>query len=197
MTAIELDPGVGGQCIGEDALQVADLIVSTTAARVSRAIRSATSSPVSHAMLYVGNGHVIEAIQEGVVERPLAAALAEATLAVAYRRLDLTPELAQAVIAYARQHVGRSYDYGGALGAGAASVSRVHCVVALGILGCAVARSGRFQHPNRFFCSELVLESFRRVGLPISNVPPAIASPNEIPVAFSHGVLLYVGHLAT
>ena len=71
MSAIELDPGVGGQCVGESALEAGDLIVSTTAARVSRGIRTATSSPVSHAMLYVGNGQVIEAIQEGVVERPL------------------------------------------------------------------------------------------------------------------------------
>src|SRR6476620_6347967 len=56
---IPLDPGIGGMSIGVDALQPADIIVSTARHAVSYAIRAGTLSAVSHAMLYVGDGRVI------------------------------------------------------------------------------------------------------------------------------------------
>ena len=67
---IPLDPGVGGMSIGVDALQPADIIVSTARHAVSYAIRAGTLSAISHAMLYVGNGKVIEAVGSGVREVP-------------------------------------------------------------------------------------------------------------------------------
>lgn len=71
--------------IHPSALQPADIVVSTTPATVSWVIREVTGAPFSHAMLYVGNGDVIEAIPSSVVPRTLNAALSEATLAVAFR----------------------------------------------------------------------------------------------------------------
>lgn len=54
---ISLTPaGGGGMCIGPEALQAADIIVSTTRAAVSGVIRFGTNSTVSHAALYAGNG---------------------------------------------------------------------------------------------------------------------------------------------
>src|SRR5437016_420646 len=102
MAEVPLSPAVGGRSVGELALEPADIIVSTTGATVSRVIRAATGSPVSHAILYTGNDSVIEAIGEGVVSRSITASLAHATLAVAYRRKALTSGAAQAVIRYAQ-----------------------------------------------------------------------------------------------
>ncbi len=194
-TTIPLTPTTGGgQCIAISALAPADIIVSTTAATVSGVIRGATGSQVSHAMIYAGGGQVIEAIGEGgVVNRPLSAALADATLAVAYRHRNVGRGNASAIIGFARQWVGRRYDTSGAAGAGIAG-NGVICL-AVGIVACAAAKGGKFNNRDEFFCSELVLEAFRRAGAPITNVPPSTSSPQHIVRAYSQGQLQYVGHL--
>ena len=54
---IRLDPGAGGRSIGEDALNMADMIVSTVdGSAVSLGIRVASGSPVSHSILYIDWG---------------------------------------------------------------------------------------------------------------------------------------------
>ncbi|MDB5915682.1 MAG: hypothetical protein JWP22_4357, partial [Ramlibacter sp.] len=111
--AIPLDPGAGGRSIGVGALQAGDIIVSTTSQFVSRAIRLGTFSPVSHTMLYVGDGKVIEAIGSGVRETTLAAAMADAILAVAYRHPRLDAAHATVAVAYARTRIGNPYNYAG------------------------------------------------------------------------------------
>ncbi len=75
MVRIPLSPPQGGECILDSALQPADIIVATTRDPRSVAIRDWTGSPISHCMLYAGGGLVIEAINEGVVSRPLSTAL--------------------------------------------------------------------------------------------------------------------------
>ena len=87
---VPLDPGVGGCSIHEGALQMADIIVSTTNAGVSGAIRVGTGSSASHAALYDGNGMVIEALGHGVVAHAIATALDDDSLAVVYRAPNLT-----------------------------------------------------------------------------------------------------------
>lgn len=62
MTLPALSPPIGGQSISVAALMPADVIVSTTNAAISRAIRTVSSSVVSHAMIYAGGGFVIESI---------------------------------------------------------------------------------------------------------------------------------------
>ena len=78
MTTIPLAPkNGGGQCLGLQALQRADIIVTTASSVVSWGIRAAESvesdtiSYVSHAMIYAGHGRVIEAIGGGVGEHDL------------------------------------------------------------------------------------------------------------------------------
>jgi cell wall-associated NlpC family hydrolase len=191
---IALTPSTGGGvCIPGESLLLADIIVSTTAALVSRGIRAGTGSAVSHAMLYVGGGRVIEAIGQGVTERSLSAAISDATLAVAYRVKDINVATAAKVIAFARVHLGRKYDARGALGAGLA-YNPVLCI-ASGIGACVAARAGKFNTADRFYCSELVLDAFKRAGAPIADVTPGTSVPQHIPQAYSSGRLLYVGHI--
>lgn len=87
------------------ALEIADIIVSTTGASLSKAIRTATQSEVSHALLYVGDGLIVEAIGSGVDVRPIGDALIDANLAVAYRHSGMTPGKAMIVRDYADQRL--------------------------------------------------------------------------------------------
>jgi cell wall-associated NlpC family hydrolase len=202
MTSIPLSPKQGGQCILPSALAPADIIVSTTNALISRGIRADTRSSISHVILYAGTGQVVEAVQAGVVARSLNEALKGATVAVAYRYRGLTPRQACIAITYARTKVGLKYDVGGALGGGARANPAV-CVVALqpalGIFGafsaCGAAANGKWQNPNRYYCSELVLESFQKAGIHIVPVSPSVSVPEDIVGAYNRGVLEYVGHL--
>jgi cell wall-associated NlpC family hydrolase len=113
MSGIPLDPGAGGQSILSEALEVADIIVSTTGARITGAIRAGSLSRVSHAMLYIGQGRVVEAIDEGVTIRSLQSAISTGRPAVAYRRNGLSGGGAERVAQWARDREDARYDLAG------------------------------------------------------------------------------------
>jgi hypothetical protein len=104
--------------ISLSALRPADIIVSTTDAAVSAVIRAGSGSSVSHSMLYIGGGAVVEAVDVGVLRRPLADALQGAVLAIALRRRNLTEKQRTDVLAHAIRFAGSSlpYDTVGAAG---------------------------------------------------------------------------------
>ncbi|MEP7341352.1 MAG: hypothetical protein ABI977_26720 [Acidobacteriota bacterium] len=194
--AIALTPKDGaGMSMGESALVSADIIVSTTRAAVSFGIRAGSLSHVSHAMLYIGGGEVIEATGQGVVKRALATALHDATLAVAYRRKELSRLEADLVIRFAERQKGRKYDTAGAMLSGGGRANTLLCVTLLGGVGCVVAREGGFSNAEKFYCSELVAEAFRQAHKPIVDFRSDASSPQNIVQAYSNGLLEYVGHL--
>lgn len=174
---IALDPGVGGTCIMYAALQPADIIVSTTSAGISGAIRVATGSVVSHAKLYIGNNEVVEAIGTGVTRRTLDDSLGEDRLAVAYRYPHMTDGLAKSVINSALSNIGAKYSVKGAILAG----DQIACR----IVG---------PQPASFFCSQLVAEAFRQAGAPLTELPSQCVTPEGI-VNIATQKLTYVGHL--
>jgi cell wall-associated NlpC family hydrolase len=176
--SVALTPsGGGGLCIGQDTLQPADIIVSTTRAFASEAIRFDTHSPVSHAALYAGNGEVVEALTQGVVRHTLPVALADDVLAVAYRSPQMTGEIADRIVAYAASQLGRPYNFLGAL----LSTRPILCHL-----------SG--SQPASFFCSQLVFEAYRRGGLPLTNLPSGCVTPAAA-VEIAQDRLAYLGHL--
>ena len=71
-------------------LHKADVIFSTQRdSAISATIRAATDSTISHTMLVTEHLKVIEAIDEGVKERPWNIASKDMTLAIAMRRHSL------------------------------------------------------------------------------------------------------------
>jgi len=199
LMTIPLDPGMGGQSVGLDALHNADIIVSTTPALISRLIRRATASTVSHAMLYIGGGQVVEAIGEGVRLRPLATAVQDASLAVAYRHPMITEMQALRARDFAGHQIGKAYDSLGIVGqAGFQLDRRVFCLN--GNIEC-IRRVGRnnmrIQQTDKFFCSELVWAAFQKAGIPLTATPPSWNSPDDIPNLWMRGNINYVGHLKT
>ncbi len=189
-------------------LRKGDIIVSTTNADISKAIRQGIGSDFSHSMLYKGSNIVIEAIAEGVVERSWSDASSEATLAIALRRRDMTDALRDEVVKHAESFKGLKYDAVGAAGAG---ITKKRGAVLSGILfgglsifpmgssagvitNGAVLNNARDSNKDKaFFCSELVARAYQLAGKPLADgVEPTFMNPREIRMSSK---LLYIGHL--
>ena len=61
-----LTPTDGGRLVRPDELLAGDILLSADPGIASAGIRLLTTSPVSHAAIYVGNGEVAEALRGGV-----------------------------------------------------------------------------------------------------------------------------------
>jgi uncharacterized protein YycO len=199
---IPLDPGAGGRSIGVDALEPGDIILSTTSETVSRVIRGATGSEVSHAAIYVGNGEMAEALGDGVSIKPVATGIMDDSVAVAFRYPGLTAQQAQQVSDFARGAAGRKYDYWGVidqaryklapafcatLGAGA----RAQCESWVGSVDLGTSRN------DSFYCSELVIAAYQAAGVQLTNGSVQTQSPEDIAQLRLTNTLQYVGHLKT
>ena len=188
--AIPLDPGEGGMSIGVDALQAGDIIVSTARHIVSYAIRLGTLSAISHAMLYVGDGKVIEAVGEGVREVPIEQAIEGALVAVAYRDPRVSTSIASAIVAHARSRVGNPYNYAGVGFIGYRILNPGGAVIIDAIgrrLGLEVGQA------SAVYCSELVFEAYEQAGVPLGQ-RAATSTPDDLVDLFGN-LLTYVGHL--
>ncbi len=172
--------GGGGMCAAEAALKSGDIIGMTTEALVSGAIRYWTFSDISHIMIYVGGGQVVEAIDEGVVKRSLDAALDDAVVGVTYRHPGIRPEQQELVRNYLvrRSEEGRGYDTAGAVRAGLPG-----------------RRGGDDPPPVDYFCSQLLFSAYQHAGLPLGGVRPSRATPQHVINLVNQGTLEYVGHV--
>jgi N-acetylmuramoyl-L-alanine amidase/uncharacterized protein YycO len=195
-----LDPGAGGVCIDQSALQMGDIIVSTTDHLSSRGIRFGTGSEVSHAKLYIGAGQVVEAVGQGVVLRSLDQSLADDTVAVAFRYPGITQQQQLMVRDYAGQQLDRSYNYVGIVRQALFQVEASNCdalpddlkQVCRRWVGRIVLAPG---NNGTFFCSELVLGAFANAGIALTANPPSWSTPQDIVDIALSATLAYVGHL--
>lgn len=199
---IPLTPENGGRSITFDALEMGDIILSTTDEVISDVIRSLTEGPVSHAMLYTGDGAVIEAIGEGVVHRPLNEALAESTLAVAFRFPGLTQDQQWAIREFAGLQVGKPYNKWGIIRQARFQLDRrlcevyeepkrEQCTTIARVIDLGVADN------QTFFCSQLVLAAYEAANVSLTPTPPNWSAPSDIAELRFSNKLCYVGHLRT
>jgi permuted papain-like amidase YaeF/Yiix C92 family enzyme len=205
-----LAPTDGGRLATPDELVPGDILLSAAPGLASFGIRLLTTSPVSHAALYVGNGEVAEALGSGVRLRRIEAMIAEESVIAAFRHPALDDATALRVSRFARETVGKQYDFVGVtLQApfslqrrvcelpGVPTVLRQNCISTLATLQLIHGSD------DRFFCSQFVLESYRAVGLPLTHARPHWLSPEDIMHMRAGDVssvpveqpLLYVGHL--
>ena len=193
---IPLSPTIGGMSLDHSALQIGDIIVSTTMEAPSIAIRR-IGSPVSHVMLYVGGGQVVEAVGEGVVHRPLTDALAGSYVGVAFRHPGLTSDTALRVRDYVGQRIGAAYDYdlivaharfqlGRAVCQQLPEAQRQRCMNVVGPVDIGAGSDGRF------ICSSLVAEAFASVGAPLLPIAARATTPGDIALSTN---LIYLGHV--
>lgn len=123
-----------------------DIVLTTTTAAISKAIRMATRSDISHAMVYVENCSVIDATGEGVHARNTQRIFFEEECAIHVLRLRSGISAAQlsAVITYMRGHIGAQYS------------TREAVLAGLG---------GARQWSAKQFCSRLVAQAFASAGI--------------------------------
>ena len=163
-------------------LQLADVILSTTGAAVSSVIKAGTAAHYSHAMLYVGKGNVVEAVDKGVVHRSIKLATAGATYAHVFRLKDMTSDQAAKIVAYALTKVGGSYAYGGVFG-GSGLVSVLSAPTQpwlhLARWGANKVKAG-VGSKRTYFCSELVEDSYESQELTVSRYYPSMTNPGDI-----------------
>jgi hypothetical protein len=189
--------------ISVQTLRPADIIVSTTNAGISAVIRAGIGSSVSHSMLYVGGGYVVEAIGAGVVKQPLSTSLREDVLAIALRRRNLTAKQRSDVVEYANQFADRHlpYDKIGAAGSGTNTgrgglLAGFGCSISLAFCAAGAAEIRDNAKPENadkaFFCSELVARCFELAGAPVVQGAASAATPRHIRMATT---LLYLGKL--
>jgi hypothetical protein len=189
-------------------LLLADVIVTTAKVDVvSTPIRKGTGGSVSHAILYTGNGNVIEAILPGVTWNTWDKAKGTSTLAIALRNPNLkTQQDRQKVLDAAFSFEHRPYDYVGALGSGV-NTKRGLTIALAGIalfplpfiekaktltLEQISENANEKVADSAFFCSELVSRAFTIAGFPIVNGRASDQTPRHI--RYAPG-LQYVGHL--
>ena len=173
---IPLSPLAGGHCIGESALAPGDIVVTAGDGFFSGMIRGATGADVSHALVYLGNNTVIEAIPAGVEQNLLTDALTGATLAVALRFPGLTARQFAVLRGFLKRAVGKKYDF-----VSASDSPTVFCRV--------------WSPDAKFFCSELVVEAYRYAGVRLTRAAPACVTPGDLADVYRAGSLGYVGHL--
>jgi hypothetical protein len=206
-----LNPSTG-DVIGVQAqdLQPGDIILSAANGATSLGIRLMTLAPVSHASLYVGGAEIAEAVGEGIRRRPVDRFLEEEATAVAFRHPGVQAEHVQRMQAFVGETVGKKYNLLGVMLQAPFAIDRklcelpltptlvrYFCVQGLGAFHLGLGRS------DRFFCSQFVLEAYRRAGLPLTPADPRLLSPadllhmreGDVPSVRTHQALVYVGHL--
>lgn len=196
--------------LNAQALQAGDILLSAASGINSAGIRLLTLSPVSHACLYVGDAQVAEAVGEGIRRRTVDQLVAEEATVVAFRHPGVQPQHVEKMQAFVAETVGQKYNYVGVMLQAPFSIERRlcelpltpslvrdFCVQGIGAMQLGLGRS------DRFFCSQFVLEAYRRAGLPLTSADPRLLSPadllhmreGDVPSVQSHQTLVYVGHL--
>ncbi|RZL91907.1 MAG: YaeF family permuted papain-like enzyme [Variovorax sp.] len=210
MQSSVIAPGNGGEMVQASALQPGDILLTSVATLNSFGIRLGTFSPVSHAVLYLGDGRIAEAVGSGVRARNLDEVIAEEQMVVAFRVPGLDPMHAVQMQAWALQQVGTRYNTTGVLLNAPFVLNRRVCELPLipsavsnfCVTGMAMVQLGA-SRDDQFFCSQFVLEAYNRAGLPITNADPRWVSPadllhmreGDVPSIPATQALRYVGHL--
>lgn len=205
-----LNPRNGGISIGPAQLQTGDIVLSSAHSMQSLGIRMLTLSPVSHASLFLGEAAIAEAVGDGIQRRAIDKFLAEEAIVVAFRHPGLQAEHADRMQRFVQQQLGQKYNLLGVMLQAPFSVERRLCELPLlpaALRDFCVRGVGAVQlglgPSDRFFCSQFVLEAYRRAGLPLTDADPRLLNPadllhmraGDVPSVRSHQALQYVGHL--
>ncbi len=203
-------PGNGGELVGAEALEPGDILLTSIATVNSFGIRLGTFSPVSHAVLYLGDGRIAEAVGSGVRARALEDVVGEEQMIVAFRVPGLSAAGVEKIRGWAQAQVGTRYNTTGVLLNAPFVLNRRLCELPLipsavshyCISGMAMVQLGA-SRDDQFFCSQFVLEAYRQAGLPITEADPRWVSPadllhmreGDVPSIAATRPLRYVGHL--
>jgi hypothetical protein len=147
--------------LNDQRLQVGDIILTSSSNKVSKAVRRATNSDISHAMIYVQHSSVIDATAEGVHSSNIQRIFFEddSIVVVLRPRIPLDDEAVRKITDFARAATGTEYSKSEAV--------------------AVVARRMRHVGSGKQFCSRLAAQAYAFAG--ISLVPDAdYCSPEDL-----------------
>jgi hypothetical protein len=155
--------------VNTETLKKGDIILTTGDSTDSKIVRAGTFSDISHAMLCVGRGSVMDSTSEGVHARNIEKMLYEDSWPMYVLRLnnEISDEKLDSVISYVRSTTGTTYSL---VEAGAA------------------ATPGWFKKSRKQFCSRLVAEAYASVGVKLYKNPPYCSPANLKQSALLHEV---------
>lgn len=205
-----ISPRNGGQMVESDTLRDGDILLTSSPTPLSLAIRAFTLAPVSHAAIFIGNDTVIEAVGSGIRRQSTTEVIDDSQVVVAFRHPKLEAMHAEQIRAFALSQVGRPYNHVGVVLHVPFSLQRRVCELPIMpelvrdacIRGVGAIQLGAASN-DRFFCSQFVLEAYRRAGLPMTRADPRLVSAadllhmreGDVPSLRSDQTLEYVGHL--
>ena len=205
-----LNPRNGGVVATAQDLLPGDIILSAANGINSMGVRLITLAPVSHASIYLGGGQIAEAVGEGIRRRSVPELLAEESTVVAFRHPAVQAHHLEKMDVFVRETVGQRYNFVGIVLQAPFSIERRLCELPLMpsllrdfcVQGVGAVQLG-MGPSDRFFCSQFVLEAYRRAGLPLTDADPRLLSPadllhmreGDVPSVRTHQTLQYVGHL--
>jgi len=143
-----------------DLLKIGDVILTTTTAKVSKAVRFGTGSDISHAMVYVADHSVIDATGDGVQARNTQRLLFEDDGPVHVLRSRQTPSESQLreICTFVRGRIGTEYS----------TKEAVRTVL-----------GGGRGWTKKQFCSRLVAQAYASAGLALVG-DPNYCSPEDL-----------------
>lgn len=170
------DPFAQLSVIREADLRPGDVLVSTERALLSVGIRTMTGSPYSHASIYVGHGQIVDATKPGVTLRNLSDLTGSATRVGVIRAVGLTKAQQEKIVDTALEARGQSYNVTGLIN-GIRSEADPFYQLYRRLKG-----GGRYGLAGQvgvgLFCSELVIATYKEIGITIA--PEAGDSPGTI-----------------
>src|SRR5262245_38226775 len=171
----------------QEDLRPGDIILTAGPGLTAAGIQLMSLAPISHAALYIGDGQIVEARTSGVRVGGFQELLAGEIAVVALRYPDLSEEQAREVRAYALNQVGAPFNLLGLMLHVPLTIPRTACELPLapsGARDACIRAVGNIQQlsarSSQFFCSQLVLQSFRHAGVPITDADPRIVRPADI-----------------
>ncbi|MDE0567768.1 MULTISPECIES: YiiX/YebB-like N1pC/P60 family cysteine hydrolase [Shewanella] len=147
--------------INTDILMKGDVVLTTTSGKDSGFIRKVTRSDISHAMICVAYGSVIDSTEEGVQARNIQKLLYDDECAIYILRLKtpLSQVQADSIVNYARASTGTSYTK----------------IEAAKSIAPEIAGKGGIKQ----FCSRMVARAYASAGIMLVNNPD-YCTPNDL-----------------
>ncbi|MDR2188449.1 MAG: YaeF family permuted papain-like enzyme [Azonexus sp.] len=203
-------PGNGGNLITAEALQAGDILLTSANSLPSISIQVGTFAPVSHAILYLGDGQVVEAVASGVRTRTLEQVIEEERMVVAFRVPGVESAHVERLRTWSLAQVGTRYNVIGVVLSAPFVLNRRLCelpLVPTPVRSFCVTGLARIQlgvsRNDRFFCSQFIIAAYNHAELPITRADPRWISPadllhmreNDVPSIAATKPLRYIGHL--
>jgi len=148
--------------------RIGDYGVVRTSGVFGKLIRLGTSSPDNHAVIYIGNGLLVEATPHGVKIN----SIDEYPLIAWNQHEELTDTQREAIAAHARSLVGKPYSF------------ITIALIVLRILGAKFLSDNKFMvwaaTKEGYICSELVAECYSSAGIKLFQKPDYEVVPGDL-----------------